>query len=146
MSKSSSARVDFARKVKNGDYTLEQAEKELDRMEESYGEEAFLAGSVVRKEPPWTMKDLEKLNMEVTAGAGSRELLHYMAEVSDAVYSKKRRMKFSAQPGAKTGVGTAAGELSERQERRPAGRAGCRLQMFECDSAGGDSSPSPPSE
>lgn len=93
MSKSSSARVDFARKVKNGDYTLEQAEKELDRMEESYGEEAFLAGSVVRKEPPWTMKDLEKLNMEVTAGAGSRELLHYMAEVSDAVYSKKRRMK-----------------------------------------------------
>lgn len=93
MSESSSARVDLARKIRNGEYTLTQAEAELDRMEKCYGESAFLAGSVIRKEPPWTMDDLENLNMEVTAGAGSRELLHYMAEVSDAVYNKKRRTK-----------------------------------------------------
>lgn len=97
MNKSSSgARVAFARKVKNGEYTLAQAEAELDRMEAHYGEEAFLAGSVIRKEPPWTMEDLESLDMEVTAGAGSREFLHYMAEVSDAVYSKRRRTKMLA--------------------------------------------------
>lgn len=93
---SSGARVAFARKVKNGEYTLAQAEEELDRMEARYGEEAFLSGSVIRKEPPWTMEDLESLDREVTAGAGSREFLHYMAEVSDAVYSKKRRTKMLA--------------------------------------------------
>lgn len=92
MNESSSARVALARKLRNGEYTLEQAEAELDRMEKDYGESAFLAGSVTRKEPPWTMGDLEDLNTEVTAGAGSRELFHYMAEVSDAVYRRRRHM------------------------------------------------------
>lgn len=99
MNESSNARVAFARKVRNGEYTLAQAEAELDRIEARYGEDAFLAGSVTRKEPPWTMEDLEGLNMKVTAGAGSRELLHYMAEVSDAVYSQKRRVKMLAIAG-----------------------------------------------
>lgn len=99
MSESSSARVDFARKVRQGKYTLAQAEAELNRMEECYGEKAFQPGSVTRKEPPWTMEDLEDLNLEVTAGAGSRELLHYMAEVGDAVYRKRRRIKTLAIAG-----------------------------------------------
>lgn len=99
MSESGSARADFVRKVKRGEYTLAQAEAELDRMEEHYGEEAFLPGSVTRKEPPWTMEDLEDLHMDVIAGAGSRELFHYMAEVSDAVYRKRRRIKALAIAG-----------------------------------------------
>lgn len=104
MNESSSARVDLARKLRDGAYTLTQAEAELDRMEKDYGESAFLAGSITRKEPPWTMEDLEDLHMEVTAGAGSRELFHYMAEVSDAVYRKKRRTKKLAIAGGILGA------------------------------------------
>lgn len=93
MSESSRARIDFANKVKNGEYTFTQAEAELDRMGECYGENAFLAGNVTRKDPPWTMEDLDDLYMEAIAGAGSREFFNYMAEVSDVVYSKKHRTK-----------------------------------------------------
>lgn len=87
------ARVDFIEQVAEGKYTLSEAEAELNRMEQEYGNKAFLPGTVVRKPKPWTKEYLRDLEEDAIAGAGSREFLHHFAEVSADVYGRARRRR-----------------------------------------------------
>ena len=87
------ARIDFVHKVMDGKYSRAEAEAELNRMEQLYGEDAFSIGKVVRKPKPWTMEDLEELERDFMASASSREFFRYMAEMSEEVYRKKRERK-----------------------------------------------------
>ena len=87
------ARIDFVHKVMDGKYSRAEAEAELNRMEQLYGEDAFSIGKVVRKPKPWTMEDLEELERDFMASASSRKFFEYMAEMSEEVYRKKRQRK-----------------------------------------------------
>lgn len=82
------ARNNFVQKVMAGEYSCEQAEAELDRMEREFGELAFLPGTVNRKPRPWTMDHLRELKRSAACGAGSRAFLSYMAEVGEEVHRK----------------------------------------------------------
>lgn len=93
MKDSVNARCNFIRNAMAGNYTVAEAEAELERMEHEYGEQAFLLGTVPRKPRPWTKKDLNDLEKEVIAGAGSREMLSYMAEMGAEVRQNERRKK-----------------------------------------------------
>lgn len=85
------ARVDFIEQVAEGKYTLAEAEAELNRMEQEYGNKAFLPGTVVRKpKSQWTKEYLRDLEEDAIAGAGSREFLQYFAEVSAYVNGKRK--------------------------------------------------------
>lgn len=98
------ARIDFVHKVQKGQYTYAEAEAELDRMQQVYGETAFSVGKVVRKPKPWTMKDLKKLERDFISSASSREFFDYMAEMSEEVYRKKRQKRMLAIIGGIAGL------------------------------------------
>lgn len=87
------ARIDYIKKVAAGKYTLTEAEAELNKLEQEYGDDAFLPGAVVRKPKPWTKEYLRDLEEDAIAGAGSREFLHHFAEVSADVYGRARRRR-----------------------------------------------------
>lgn len=83
------ARINYMDKIMKGLYTKEEADQELDRIAQEYGESAFLPGKAPKREKPWTMEDLQFLR-NYAVGDPSRELLSYMAEVSEYVFRKQR--------------------------------------------------------
>ncbi|OUQ76582.1 hypothetical protein [Flavonifractor sp. An100] len=87
------ARINFVDKVMKGQYSRAEAEAELDRMEQEFGERAFTTGKVTRKSKPWSMEDLKDLERDFMASASSRKFFEYMAEMSEEVYRKKRQRK-----------------------------------------------------
>lgn len=58
-------------RLMKGQYSRAEAEAELDRMEQEFGERAFTTGKVTRKSKPWSMEDLKDLERDFM---GQRQL------------------------------------------------------------------------
>ena len=76
--------------IADGTYTREDVKRKLAALERAYPEEHYMVYPVTRKEKPWDMAYLKELEELFYCGAGSREFLEYMAEVSEEVYRTKR--------------------------------------------------------
>ena len=87
------ARLDFIDKAIDGVYSPSQAKAELERLHQKYGDNVFLPDSIVRKPRPWTRADLKNLELEASAGAGSKDFLFYLAEVGNEVNRQERQKK-----------------------------------------------------
>lgn len=87
------ARLDFIDKAIDGVYSPSQAKAELERLHQKYGDNVFLPDSIVRKPRPWTRADLKKLELEASAGAGSKDFLFYLAEMGYEVNRQERQKK-----------------------------------------------------
>lgn len=79
--------------ILKGKIGCDDVEKELDRISRQYGEECFNSYTVKRKPKPWKEEDLKELQILSASGAASKDFYRYMAEVSEAVFSKKARRK-----------------------------------------------------
>jgi hypothetical protein len=73
-----------------GKYDRNKVQEEIDRIEQKYGKSSFISYHPIRKEPPYTKKDLTDLEIESAAGACSKDFYLYMAEVSEYVHNNKK--------------------------------------------------------
>ena len=76
--------------IMNGKISLKEVKSEICKIEEEFGDEAFLPFTVEKKKKPWSkkyLKELEELNI---AGAGSKEFILHFAEVKDYIKRTKR--------------------------------------------------------
>ncbi len=80
-------------KILKGEIGRADVEKELDRISRKYGEDCFNSYPVKRKPKPWKEEDLKELEILGASGAGSKDFYRYMAEVSEAVFSRKALKK-----------------------------------------------------
>lgn len=76
-------------RILKGEIGRADVEKELDRISGQYGKDCFNSYAVKRKPGPWSEADLEELRILSASGAASKDFYRYMAEVSEAVFSKK---------------------------------------------------------
>lgn len=85
--------IELTSRILKGEIGCAGVERELDRISEQYGEDCFNSYIVKRKPEPWNEADLKELRVLSASGAASKEFYRYMAEVSEAVFSKKARGK-----------------------------------------------------
>ena len=93
MSKFTDERSSLVWNIVSGNYTKAKATKEIERLENDYPEETFGYYEPQKKEKPWDLEYLKELQELFYCGAGSKEFILYMAEVSDEVYRAKRIKK-----------------------------------------------------
>ena len=79
--------------ITDGKYTRKQVKQRLVQIEKKYSPEVFAWYPPERKEKPWDMPYLKKLEDLFYCGATSKEFILYMAEVGDEVYRAKRVRK-----------------------------------------------------
>lgn len=84
--------VKLTNKIMAGELTYNQVKNEIDRIESQYGEDSFGSYKVKKTSAPWSMKDLEDLEVQSVSGACSKEFYLYMAEVSEFVYKKNKNI------------------------------------------------------
>lgn len=80
-------------KIIDGKVDKSFVRKEIEKLENQYGENAFLPYIVKKKDKPWDEKYLKELEIQGMAGAASKEFILHLAEVSESVYRKKRLKK-----------------------------------------------------
>ena len=93
MSKFTDERSSLVRDIVNGKCSKKKTIAEISRLEQTYPEESFGYYQPTPKERPWTMEYLKELQELFYCGAGSKEFILYMAEVSDEVYKAKKLRK-----------------------------------------------------
>ena len=93
MRDSAQVKLEFIHNAVAGNYTPEQAEAELDRMEQAFGKTVFSPGGVTKKSRPWSRGDLKDLEMQAVDGASSRPFFLYLAEMGEEVTRKERKKK-----------------------------------------------------
>lgn len=84
---------DLVEGITEGKYTKKQVKQKLDLIEQKYSPDVFAWYPPERKEKPWDMSYLKKLEDLFYCGATSKEFILYMAEVSDEIYRAKRIRK-----------------------------------------------------
>lgn len=86
-------RIELINRMIDGTITKKQVQREVDVLEEKYGEEAFLPSDLEKKEKPWTSDYYNKLENLCLSGDASKKLILHMAEVNDYLKGKKRNKK-----------------------------------------------------
>lgn len=84
---------DLVEGIADGKFTQKQVKQKLDQIEKKYSPDVFVWYPPERKEKPWDMPYLKKLEDLFYCGASSKEFILYMAEVSDEVYRARRVRK-----------------------------------------------------
>lgn len=81
---------DLVEGIAEGKYTKKQVNQKIDQIEKKYSPGVFVWYPPERKEKPWDVPYLKKLEDLFYCGATSKEFILYMAEVSNEIYRAKR--------------------------------------------------------
>lgn len=84
-------KYNLEQKILKGKINSEQVRKEIECIEQNFGNDAFQLCDVTEQPKPWTQDTLQELDNLFLCGAGSKKFLLYMAKVSDEVYRSKSR-------------------------------------------------------
>ena len=79
-------------KIMNNNITLVQLEKEFEKIEASYGSDAFNPCDFQKKEKPWNKSYLEDLKKLYRAGASSKDFFIHLYEVTR--YIRRKKLKY----------------------------------------------------
>lgn len=74
-----------------GRATKRDAEKKIEELKEEFGRDTFPSINFEKEPRPWSKDYLFTLKRKNITGACSEEFIRHMAEVSEDVYSKKRK-------------------------------------------------------
>ena len=91
MSEASDRRIALKKDIRNGKLSLDDVKREVRKMKEEFGEDAFLAYELDKKERPWDEEYLKELDDKGRSGAGSEEFILHFAEVKEEVAKRKKR-------------------------------------------------------
>lgn len=72
--------------------SFDDVEKEVRKLEEEFGEDAFLPYRLKKKDKPWTASYFNELKELSIAGAASKEFILHFAEVKEEIVRRKQQM------------------------------------------------------
>ncbi len=84
-------RIDLIEKIRNNEISKKQVEKEVKRLEDTYGKEAFTSFNFEKEQKPWKEDYFKKLKTLSMAGAGSKEFILHLVEVRDEIRKSAKR-------------------------------------------------------
>lgn len=78
--------------IVNHDIDLAQTQIRINELKKKYGDDLFSSINFEKKPLPWNESYLRELKEKNVTGACSEEFLFHMAEVSDYIFAKKRKL------------------------------------------------------
>ena len=88
-------RIELIEQILNDKININDVYKEIKKMEEVYGEEAFIKTKYVEKKKPWSNEYYQELRKLANSGASSKEFIIHLALVRDDLKKKKYIKIFS---------------------------------------------------
>lgn len=87
--------IELVQKIVKGKIKYNQVKTELENISKKYGDNCFNSYVVKKKNKPWDRKYLQELENLSASGAASKEFYLHMAEVSDHVYGKIKKIRIA---------------------------------------------------
>lgn len=82
-------RIELIEQILNDKINVKDVYKEIKKMEEVYGEEAFIKTNYVERKKPWSNEYYKELRQLANSGASSKEFIIHLALVKDDLKKKK---------------------------------------------------------